>query len=386
VTARDSDSLRAAAPPRDVGLFSADHMMALRDRLLESPRFQRFSADFPLSRGIANGEAQALFDLCAGFVYSQILYACVTLGVFDILRGGPRTLHSLSHSLALPPAATERLMRGAIALRLVSRRKNDRYGLGMLGAALNGNPGVAAMVRHHAMLYRDLADPVALLRGERQGEMSGYWSYASPGDAGDDGEAVAEYSELMTASQAMISSDILDAYALSPHRKLLDIGGGEGAFVIAAAERHPGLSFQLFDLPAVAARARRNFARQGISSRAEATGGNFAADPLPAGADIVTLVRILHDHNDPAVLTLLRTIRAMLPEDGALLIAEPLAGTRGSERVGDAYFGFYLLAMGQGRPRSAAELTTMLREAGFSRVRKLRTRRPMLTSALLAVP
>lgn len=385
MTARDSDSLRAAAPPRDVGLLSADRMMALRDRLLESPGFQRFSADFPLSRGIANAEAHALFDLCAGFVYSQILYACVTLGVFEILRGGPRTLHSLSRSLALPPAATERLIRGAIALRLISRRKNDHYGLGMLGAALNGNPGVAAMVRHHAMLYRDLADPVALLRGQCKGQMSRYWSYASPGDADDNGEAVAEYSELMTASQAMISGDILDAYPLSAHRKLLDIGGGEGAFIAAAAERYPRLVFQLFDLPAVATRAQRNFAQQGIASRAEATGGNFAADPLPAGADIVTLVRILHDHDDPVVLALLRAIRAILPDEGALLIAEPFARTRGSERVGDAYFGFYLLAMGQGRPRTAAELTAMLREAGFSRVRKLRTRRPMLTSALLAI-
>ena len=37
--------------------------------------------------------------------------------------------------------------------------------LGPLGAAMVGNPGVAAMVEHHALLYADLADPVALLRG-----------------------------------------------------------------------------------------------------------------------------------------------------------------------------------------------------------------------------
>ena len=43
-----------------------------------------------------------------------------------------------------------------------------------------------------------------------------------------------------------------------------------------------------------------------------------------------------------------------LPADGTLLLAEPMAGSRGAEPVGDAYFGFYLLAMGSGRPRTRA--------------------------------
>jgi demethylspheroidene O-methyltransferase len=67
-----------------------------------------------------------------------------------------------------------------------------------------------------------------------------------------------------------------------------------------------------------------------------------------------------------------------------LLIAEPFAETPGAERMGDAYFGFYLMAMGQGRPRAVAELRSMLLETGFSRARQLRTRRPMLTGAIVA--
>jgi demethylspheroidene O-methyltransferase len=66
-----------------------------------------------------------------------------------------------------------------------------------------------------------------------------------------------------------------------------------------------------------------------------------------------------------------------------LLVAEPMAETRGAESVG-AYFELYLLAMGSGRPRSAAELTGLLRQAGFSRVRPLPTRQPMLVRVLAA--
>jgi len=52
--------------------------------------------------------------------------------------------------------------------------------------------------------------------------------------------------------------------------------------------------------------------------------------------------------------------------------------------MGDAYFGFYLLAMGSGRPRARDEIAAMLRAAGFSNVRTVKTPRPMLVSVLTA--
>jgi len=107
-------------------------------------------------------------------------------------------------------------------------------------------------------------------------------------------------------------------------------------------------------------------------------------DALPRGADLVTLVRVLHDHDDPLVETVLRSAFQALEPGGRLLVAEPLAGTTGAERMGDAYFGIYLWAMGSGRPRSAKELTGMLEKAGFSRIRRLPTRIPLQTSVLVA--
>jgi demethylspheroidene O-methyltransferase len=61
-----------------------------------------------------------------------------------------------------------------------------------------------------------------------------------------------------------------------------------------------------------------------------------------------------------------------------------MAGTPGAEAMGEAYFGFYLLAMGQGRPRRPDEIAAMLREAGFGPPRMLRTRTPLLVRAMLA--
>jgi demethylspheroidene O-methyltransferase len=145
------------------------------------------------------------------------------------------------------------------------------------------------------------------------------------------------------------------------------------------------LQLKLFDLPPVAVAAETRFAATGLAARADVTGGSFLTDSLPTGADIATLVRVLHDHDDDSVLAVLRAARRALPADGVLLIAEPMAETRGAEAVG-AYFGFYLLAMGSGRPRTPEALTGLLEQAGFEHVRLLPTRRPLLARVMTARP
>jgi demethylspheroidene O-methyltransferase len=315
-----------------------------------------------------------------------VLVACVRLRVCEILFEGPQPLAALAERLALPPGVAARLLDAAVSLRLAARRGPDRYGLGPLGAALVGNPGIAAMVEHHGALYADLRDPVALLRGElHDTELARYWPYATAGaPAALGAERVAAYTALMSASQSLVAGDVLDAYPLSRHRCLLDVGGGDGSFLVAAGARAPALRLTLFDLPAVAERARARFAAAGLADRATAIGGDFLAGALPPGADIVSLVRVLHDHDDAGAATLLRAVRGALPPEGVVLIAEPMAGTRGAEPVADAYFGFYLLAMGRGRARTPAEIGSLLRRTGFGGVRLVATRRPLQVRLIVA--
>ncbi|MBX9875653.1 MAG: methyltransferase domain-containing protein, partial [Beijerinckiaceae bacterium] len=166
--------------------------------------------------------------------------------------------------------------------------------------------------------------------------------------------------------------------------RILDVGGGEGAFLLRVAAQAKAPALTLFDLPAVAARAQVRFEAEGLGARAATFGGDMHRDALPGGADLVTLVRVLHDHDDAAVCALLARIRACLPPGGTLLIAEPMAGLAKTRRMAEAYFAFYLLAMGSGRARSPEELTAFLREAGFTEIRTLRTRRPLLTGGMTA--
>ena len=143
------------------------------------------------------------------------------------------------------------------------------------------------------------------------------------------------------------------------------------------------LQVQLFDLPEVAALARANFARQGLESRSQAHPGSFLKAPLPQGADLVTLIRVAHDHPDADVRTILAAIYQALPPGGTLLLSEPMAQEQGETPQGDAYFHFYLLAMGAGRLRTPRELMAMMAEAGFAHLEIVPNPMPLQTQILI---
>jgi demethylspheroidene O-methyltransferase len=347
-----------------------------RNALLANPVFRRWVGRLPIFRTITRQRASAMFSINAGFIYSQIALAMVETGLVEKLGDGPLSIADAALHADLPKAGAERLLKAAAALDLAQRLRGGAFMLGQLGAALHGDPGISAMIDHHRHLYADLADPVALLRrGGGGGALSRYWAYAESDDpAASGGAAVAPYSALMAASQRMVAEQVTAVYDFSQHKMLLDVGGGEGIFVRAAQACAPRLEIALFDLPAVAARA----------GDIPTYGENFFEDALPKEFDLISLVRILHDHDDEPAMTLLRNIHRSLPVGGRLMIAEPMAETRGAEAMGDAYFGMYLWAMGSGRPRTASEIKGMLWAAGFASAHEIRTDLPLITRVLIA--
>lgn len=356
-----------------------DALARRRNQIILSPRVQRWATAIPFTRPVVRRKAQQVFDLCAGFVYSQTLFACVELDVLQSLVHEPSEADALLQDSGLDTDARHRLLESASAIDLIQRQADGRYRLGALGAALMANTHLLPMIRHHALFYSDLSDPVERLRnGRGGGQLGRFWAYSGiPGDNVVEADSVADYSALMSATQTMVAEQVLNAIDLSRFDTLLDVGGGSGAFARAVLENKPDVQVSVFDLPAVVERQTSE------DSPITWHGGSFIDDPIPRGYDAISLVRILHDHDDPVVRTLLTRVHDALEPGANLIIAEPLASTPGAETVG-AYFHFYLHAMGSGRPRSFAELQSMLQQAGFERIRRRNTRLPMITSVITA--
>ncbi|QGN54578.1 methyltransferase [Novosphingobium sp. Gsoil 351] len=346
-----------------------------RNRVLASTRFQQAAAAFPLSRAIARRKAAGLFDLVAGFAYSQVLAATLDSELLDFLEAAPATTGAVAARTGLSPQAAERLLRAAAALDLTEQIAPGWWTLGQQGAALSGNLGARAMIRHHRLLYADLADPLALLRADRREPtaLAKFWTYSASATGAEAGP----YTQLMAASQAMVAAQVVPAYRFDRHRALLDVGGGSGTFARAVGAAHPALRIGVLDLPGVIASLP--------PSAIEPHAGDFLRDPLPPGYDLISLVRVLHDHDDSPAQHLLYAIHAALPPGGSLLLAEPMADTRGARAMGDAYFGTYLWAMGSGRPRTAREIGAMLKAAGFRRWREVATSQPLIARIIVAL-
>ena len=354
------------------------------NRLAASRGFQAWASRFPLTRGIAKREGEALFDLVAGFVHSQVLHALVELRILHMLLDAPATARAVAGRTNLDPRRSEVLLRAGVALGLMKLRRDGRFALSRRGAALLGVPGLEAMILHHRVFYRDLEDPVAFLRDGADTELARFWPYVFGKAAEIEPEVARTYSDLMADSQALVAEETLRTVDFGGIARLMDVGGGSGAFLAAVASAYPKLQATLFDLPEVVPAAAERFRRAGLADRVTVTGGSFRDEPLPRGADAISLVRVLYDHADETVALLLRRVREALPPGGRVIISEPMTGGTRPSRPGDTYFALYTMSMGTGRTRAPAEIASLLNAAGFADVAVRTTRRPFVTSVVEA--
>lgn len=350
-------------------------------RLAASRRFQAWAGRMPLLRRIARAEGAALFDIVAGFVNSQMLMALVDLRVLHKLQDGPQSAEGMAGLCAVPPARMHVLLQAGAGLGLLKRRRDGRFQLTVRGASLLAVPGLQAMILHHRALYQDLTDPTAFLRGGTETHLARFWPYVFGGEG--DPQVTATYSNLMAESQVLVAEDVLSLVDFAGITRLLDVGGGTGAFLAAVGAAYPKLRLDLMDLPVVLQGAGARLAA--MSDRLTLHPGSFRDDALPQGADAISLIRVLYDHDDSTVQRLLRAVYDALPSGGRLIVAEPMSGGARPDRQTDVYFAVYTMAMQTGRTRSGAEISDLLAQAGFTSICIKTGFRPYVASAVTAI-
>ncbi|WP_246162302.1 acetylserotonin O-methyltransferase [Roseovarius faecimaris] len=351
-------------------------------RLIARSSVQARVARWPLGGRLARRDGDEIFDILQGFVKSQTLLALIELDILERLLDAPATAEQLGLVADIPVNRMARLLAAGAAIGLLKRQRGERYRLARRGAAILGVPGLMQMIRHNAVLYRDMADPVRLLRGGQTTELSQFWPYVFGAGGEVDAETAARYSKLMADSQQLVAQDTLRMVDLRGVGTLLDVGGGSGAFLRAALRHCPDAHAILFDLPEVMPSAEKAFDVAGLSDRVTLIPGSFRSEALPLGADVITLVRVLYDHEDDTVKHLISKVYEALPRGGRLIISEPMSGGERPEPAGDVYFNFYTMAMGTGQVRSANEIGQLCADAGFVEIRMPRAPRPFVTSVV----
>ncbi len=332
-----------------------------------------------------------VLDLIEAFRRSKTLFAAVALGIFDRLHDGPADLAALFDAFfaagePVELGALERLLDACTALGLLSKDERGYANSALASAYLRrGSPHTLAgyILYSNRVLYAlwaNLEDAV------REGTSRWRQTFDLEGDLfrhlDRTAEAQREFLAGMNGFGLLSSPRVVAAFDLGRFHRLVDLGGGTGHLAVAACERYRELRAVVWDLPSVVEIAKEYISRSSAAPRIAVEPGDFFHDPLP-NADLYALARVLHDWSEAKIRALLKKIAERLPEGGGLLVAEHLLDERKTGPPSALLQSLNMLVCTEGKERTLAEYTALLRDAGFSRVDAVKTGAPL--DAILAV-
>jgi O-methyltransferase domain/Dimerisation domain len=298
--------------------------------------------------------------LINGYQVSQAIHVAAVLGIADLLAGGPRSSDDLAAAAGADPDALYRLLRALAAVDVLHEADGRRFSLTELGDGLRSDAeapvgGWAAFIGRPS--YWQTWG--ALLHSVRAGEnafkhVNGTdpWTFraAHPDEAAAFDRAMADLTRRSHAS-------VMAAYDFSRFGTIVDVGGGNGAFLASVLAEHPDQRGILLDLPHAVAGAPD-------IDRLEAVAGDFF-ESVPKGGDAYVLRAVLHDWEDDEAAAILTTCRRAMGPGATLVIIERDLGPPNAlpeTKLSDLNM---LVAPG-GRERSIAEYGDLLARAGLT--------------------
>jgi hypothetical protein len=293
------------------------------------------------SSGIGNVAANTrLVEMAMAYSRSRVLCAAARLGVADALRDQVRSVEEVATACQADADAIYRLLRALASIGVAEETTPHHFRLTEFGRPLQRDVEQSAWSA--VVFWADLlADSWSLLtdcvrtgkpaRDVRDPNVPSRWS--------QDPEADSIFRAVMGTAPAEDYAPIAKAWDFSRARVVADLGAGGGSLVLAVLEYYPQVRGMLVELEASVERAKPRFADEVVSSRCHLLVADLT-ESVPAGADVYMLKHVLHGCEDEKAITILKNCRAVIPENGTLLVIEFVlpAGKRGNSWHNSIYF------------------------------------------------
>lgn len=320
-----------------------------------------------------------ILQLAAGFMAAKHLFVANEIGLFAHLAAGPATLDELARRAGIPSRTTRIAVDAMVALGLVER-SGDHYRNTSVAATFLGGQGPADL-RPILRFWNRISYPTwldletAIRSGQAPNRQGGGFS----------AEEQRIFSEGVGVFAAVPAEVLAASYDFSQHRRLLDLGGGTGAFLLPALRRHAHLRGTVFELPGAAAVARQHLDHTPEAARIAVVAGDFFQDPIPTSHDAIILANVIHVLSPEHNRELFRRARAVATPEVRLLIADFLTDPTHTQPAFAALAaGEFLVMAGEGDVYSEAELRAWLEETGWQPLEHIPLTGP--TSLLVAGP
>jgi hypothetical protein len=327
-----------------------------------------------------------LVQLVFGSMAAQVIGTAARLGVADVLGDGERTAEAVAGAVGTHPGATTRLLRALAALELLTESRPNTFSLTPVGALLRRDRpdsvhAFATMFTDNAMVdaWQRLDDAI------RTGDITFDAVFGTDwfGYLKDNPALSATFNASMAQGTLLTAGVLPDHYPFDRFTTVADIGGGNGTLLAGILGKHPGVRGLLYDGEEGVAQADETLTGYDVTIRT----GDFFAE-VPAGADLYLIKSVLHDWDDDRCVTILRNCREVIPDDGRLLIIEPVLPDTVNGTMSPVMYlsDLNMLTLLGGQERTRGEFEAVCRRAGFTLTNVIPLPPPVAFSILEATP
>jgi predicted O-methyltransferase YrrM len=306
--------------------------------------------------------------LSRGFQQSRVFLTAFELGIFTALGDGEKSSEEIAMAIAADPRAVDRLL-NAVCVTGAVIKNNGKFHNSDAAAQLlvKGKPDYQAGMMHAVYLWDSWSRLTEAVRNGRLVEQS-------PVDKRE-----SEWFEPFIAAmhnRAVKEAPILVGQIdLSNVEKLLDVGGGSGAYSMAFVKASDKIIATIFDLPNVVALTHKYIKEAGLDNRINAVPGDYNSDDLGNGYDMAFLSAIIHSNSPEQNITLFKKVSSALNRDGRIVVSDFIMD---DDRTSPAFGAFFSLNMlvntTCGDTYTESEIKDWMTQAGLSFVERKETR------------
>ncbi len=298
-----------------------------------------------------------------GFMSSRAVLTAIELDVFTAIGGGASATQ-VAGKIKASTRGTEMLLNALVALKLLEKSgevfRNTAMTQRFFTAESPDNAGPAQM--HTVNLWKRWSTLTDAVRaGTRVAER------------GRNEEWTGSFIAAMDHNARGRAEAVVKAVGVNGTRRMLDLGGGSGAYSIAFAKAAPDLRGEIIDLADVLPITQEHLQRAGLAGRIHTRAGDMLDTEFGSDYNLVLLSAICHMFSPDENRQLLRRIHDALAPKGRVVVQDfILEADKTSPRFAALFALNMLVGTRAGASYSEPEYTEWMRQAGFSEIKRVR--------------
>jgi 2-hydroxy-4-(methylsulfanyl)butanoate S-methyltransferase len=285
-------------------------------------------------------EVREISAITYGFMASKALFAAVEFDLFTRIGRGADLLPALAQATGIAENRLVTLLTALKSLGLVTERDgrftNAPATARYLVAGAPGDFRDYVKLVNGAFGYESFRHLGAALRGERIFPDKGFYEGLIYG-AGIGGEQFSSAQHAGSLGPARLMAKRVE---LDGRKRLLDVGGGSGAYTLAFCAANPQLSATILDFPQTIDTARRYAQEAGFAARIAHLAGSAITTDWPAGHDVILMSYLWSAVGEDDVAVLARRVVNALPPGGLVLVHDFMVD---NAHEGPPFAAWYLL-------------------------------------------